>query len=125
MFTVPAVFTSCSKEDSDPDSGSPLNGGEVVIDLSASKYAALGSNGGFVYEGNIIIIRVSMSSYIAFSKICTHEQCTVTFNSTNNQLPCPCHGSLFDINGNVLNGPAVSPLKKYSVTLSNNQLTIK
>jgi cytochrome b6-f complex iron-sulfur subunit len=125
LFSTPLLFNSCSKEDTEPDPGPNNGGGELVIDLSDSKYADLGSDGGFVYAGNIIIIRLSSSSYIALSKICTHEQCTVSYNNSTGQLPCPCHGSVFNTNGNVLNGPAVNPLKKYSVTLSNNKLTIK
>jgi len=126
LFSAPLLFNSCSKEDTEPGPGSPNNGdGELVIDLSDSKYSALGSDGGFAYAGDIIIIRISSSSYIAFSKICTHQQYTVSYNKSTGQMSCPGHGSLFDTNGNVLKGPAVNPLKKYSVTLSNNKLTIK
>jgi cytochrome b6-f complex iron-sulfur subunit len=126
LLTAPVIFNSCSKEDTEPEPGSPNNGGsEVVVDLSDAKYSVLGSDGGYVYVGNIIVIRISSGSYIALSKICTHQQCTVTYNNSTGQLPCPCHGSVYDANGNVLNGPAVNPLTKYSVILSNNKLTIK
>lgn len=127
LLTVPILFNSCSKEDDEPDPGpgNPGGGEGVVVDLADAKYAALAADGGFVYVGDIIVIRVSATSYIALSKICTHQQCTVSYNSSTGRLPCPCHGSLFDSSGNVLNGPATSPLKKYSVTLANNKLIIK
>ncbi len=127
LLTVPVLFNSCSKDDDDPDlgPGNPGGGDGVIVDLADAKFAALGTNGGYEYAGDIIVIRISATSYIALSKICTHEQCVVTYNSSTGRLPCPCHGSLYDSNGTVLNGPATSPLKKYSVTLANNKLTIK
>ena len=125
LFSAPILLNSCSKEDTEPEPGPNNGGGELVIDLSDSKYSNLGSDGGFVYAGDIIVIRISSSSYIALSKICTHQQYTVSYNKSTGQLLCPGHGSVFTTNGSVVNGPAVNPLKKYSVTLSNNKLTIK
>jgi Rieske Fe-S protein len=36
----------------------------------------------------------------------------------NMQFHCPCHGSLFDFNGNVLGGPAPLPLDHYALCLT-------
>jgi len=44
------------------------------------------------------------------SATCTHANCVVQWNAFETCWDCPCHGSQFSIDGEVLNGPAVSPL---------------
>ena len=56
----------------------------------------------------------------AMSKLCTHQTCLL-----NNNLECPCHGSVFSSNGNVLKGPAVKNLPYFKLNIdSSRQISV-
>jgi Rieske Fe-S protein len=68
-----------------------------------------------------IVTRLTSSSAVCFSAICTHMGCTVA--PKGEELDCPCHGSRFNIKtGAVLNGPASAPLAKIPVTVSDGKV---
>jgi glycine/D-amino acid oxidase-like deaminating enzyme/nitrite reductase/ring-hydroxylating ferredoxin subunit len=56
------------------------------------------------------VYRAEDGSVVERSAVCTHVGCIVHWNSFEKCWDCPCHGSQFQPDGTVLNGPAVSPL---------------
>jgi Rieske Fe-S protein len=84
---------------------------------------ALNSNETFDNRG-IIVLRTSTSGVRALSRVCTHQGQSVIINSSANNLLCPSHNSIFDLNGNVISGPASGSLTKYNATLSGSIITI-
>lgn len=67
------------------------------------------------------LLHPSAGSFVAFSAICTHQGCPVQFVGPG--FRCPCHGSTFDQNGQVLTGPASSPLPSIPVKVTNGEVT--
>jgi glycine/D-amino acid oxidase-like deaminating enzyme/nitrite reductase/ring-hydroxylating ferredoxin subunit len=51
----------------------------------------------------------------AVSLRCTHLGCLLRFNGAERSWDCPCHGSRFGVDGEVLEGPAVHPLRQREV----------
>ena len=49
---------------------------------------------------------------VAFSPVCTHLGCLVSWNNNVRQFLCPCHGGKYDISGNVISGPPPKPLTR-------------
>ncbi len=65
-------------------------------------------------EGGFFLIAEAAGIY-AVTSICTHHGCTVHLEE-NKSFACPCHDSEYDLQGNVLQGPAKLPLKHFEVT---------
>ncbi len=68
--------------------------------------------GGILRRGlsKIAVYRDEKGDVIERSATCTHMGCVVHWNSFERCWDCPCHGSQFAVDGQVLNGPAVRPL---------------
>jgi Rieske Fe-S protein len=73
--------------------------------------------------GVFLVARTGATTFTAIDATCTHEGCTV--NSVNGAVyVCPCHGSRYNRNGQVVNGPARASLRQYSTSFANDTLTI-
>jgi Rieske Fe-S protein len=72
----------------------------------------------------MLLYRQSESTVKVYSRNCTHAGCPIGGFSSSGISSCQCHGSMFDTNGNVVNGPAAIPLNQYSATISENIITI-
>jgi Rieske Fe-S protein len=72
-------------------------------------------------NGQGAILRQGLSKVAAYrddrgelqlhSSSCTHIGCQLHFNSFERTWDCPCHGSIFGVDGQPLNAPAISPLQ--------------
>jgi glycine/D-amino acid oxidase-like deaminating enzyme/nitrite reductase/ring-hydroxylating ferredoxin subunit len=65
--------------------------------------------------GKTGVFRAEDGSLHSVSLRCTHLGCLLRFNAAERSWDCPCHGSRFDVDGTVLEGPATRPLPRKSV----------
>jgi glycine/D-amino acid oxidase-like deaminating enzyme/nitrite reductase/ring-hydroxylating ferredoxin subunit len=59
----------------------------------------------------VAVYRATDGVFHERSAFCTHLGCVVRWNSLEATWDCPCHGSRFQVDGHVVNGPANSPLE--------------
>lgn len=126
LLVVPSVLESCTKAPTDPGNNPGGNppGTKINLDLTLAENASLNTAGGSKIVQSILIANTTGSSFIALSSICTHQGCTVGYNSGANNIQCPCHGSVYATSGSVITGPAPSALQSYPVSKAGNILTI-
>ena len=55
-------------------------------------------------------VKQAKGDVTVFSPICTHLGCGYHWDGGSQQFKCPCHGSVFDVSGRVVGGPAPRPL---------------
>jgi len=58
------------------------------------------------------LYREEDGNLLAHKAHCTHMGCPLKYNEAEISFDCPCHGSRFSVQGEVLNGPAKYPLEK-------------
>ena len=141
FYCLGTTMTACGSKDDDPDPDpNPNPGGgtgftgtttgsniDFTIDLTNSANSKIKTAGGSQIYGNVLVALSTTGSYVALSKICTHEGNTVGYRKAENDIQCPVHLSEFTLTGAVKQGPAASPLTAYKTTLSadGNTLTVK
>ena len=124
FFVLPAALVSCEKDDGPGDVNGNNGGDKIEVNMDEARYSGLLTTGGFVVVSDIIVANVGNNEFVALSSVCTHQGCTISYDSGNTNFPCPCHGSVFNTNGGVVNGPALTALKKYNVSRTGNTLFI-
>ena len=61
--------------------------------------------------GKLAVYKNTHGELVTLSPVCTHLGCLVNWNTTQKSWDCACHGSRFDPQGRVLNGPATAALE--------------
>jgi cytochrome b6-f complex iron-sulfur subunit len=69
-----------------------------------------------------VLVHLQSGDFVAYSAVCTHQRCKVAYR--NNQLACPCHGSVFNpaSGAEVVNGPAQRPLPEVPVEVRGGEV---
>ena len=109
----------------------PDKNGNGVIRFSNPKYPEILLGQGQIINGNgIIIYRGDLYEYEVYDITCTYraqtDYCRLNRSDFEGLYECPCCDSKFLVNsnGDVFQGPAAMPLKRYSCFINNNALII-
>jgi len=128
-LTFPCV-QGCSKDDAPAGiiKEEPTNV-DFTIDLNSSEAANLMSNGGFILQNDVVIVRNLEGNFVAASQICSHQGYDqVRFQSVDGGIfYCDVHGSRFEQDGTPLNqvdGNPAKALKVYMIEVSDNILRV-
>lgn len=70
-------------------------------------------------EGRFYLVRTE-EGLLAVHKVCTHLDCLLGWDEQNGRYLCPCHGSQFAPDGQVLSGPAERSLNRFVVRLTTD-----
>jgi cytochrome b6-f complex iron-sulfur subunit len=128
LVVFPALCSGCT--DSSPSLVDLPAVANNAIAIPLQDFPQLMNVGGSVvgksagYANPIVVARVQGDMYAALDAICTHQRCTVAYNALNRTLDCPCHGSTYEENGAVINGPAPRPLTTFPAHSDGTTLTI-
>lgn len=68
------------------------------------------------YNGRKVgVYKDDKGDYFCINPVCRHLKCALSFNEAEKTWDCQCHGSRYDIKGNILEGPTVLPLEKIRI----------
>ena len=73
----------------------------------------------WIDDQRVWIVRTEKGIYALIAK-CTHLGCTPTWFEPENRFMCPCHGTNFSREGDVISGPAPKPLFRAAITLADD-----
>jgi menaquinol-cytochrome c reductase iron-sulfur subunit len=76
-------------------------------------------------ERTVWLVKKPDNSVTAYSPNCPHLGCGYRWVAADQRFACPCHGSVFDINGKVLSGPAPRPLDTIETRVEGGKLLVK
>jgi len=70
------------------------------------------------------VVKQADNQIVAFGPQCTHLGCAYHWEERENEFLCPCHASLFSIDGKVVSGPAPRPLDRYETRIEGTKLLV-
>ncbi len=70
------------------------------------------------------VVKLPNGDVVAYGPQCTHLGCAYRWDEGKSEFLCPCHSSLFSIEGAVLSGPAPRPLDRFDTRVEGGKLRI-
>lgn len=106
----------------------PVRVREGHVRLPLADHPGLRRPGGFLKlrtrsaGRTLYVLTLETGGYAALSPVCTHQGCTVDVQSRH--LVCPCHGSTYTREGEVVRGPAPLPLRRFPLRVEAEDVLV-
>jgi Rieske Fe-S protein len=97
--------------------GSAAPAGKVI-----AKTADVPVGSGVIVD-EVVVTQPTAGVFKGFSSTCTHKGCTVD-KIADGTIDCPCHGSKYNLDGTVANGPAQKPLPAENITVQGDSIVL-
>lgn len=123
LTTAVAACTTYGKKPEAPTTDAPATGGTAAAGTDVLARTADVPIGGGVIVGEVVLTQASAGDFKGFSSTCTHAGCTLN-EVADGTINCPCHGSKFNLDGSVANGPATKPLEAKPVTVQGDSIIV-
>jgi menaquinol-cytochrome c reductase iron-sulfur subunit len=75
-------------------------------------------------KGTAWVVKQADGGIVAFGPQCTHLGCAYHWEEGKNDFLCPCHSSVFSVDGKVVSGPAPRPLDRFDVQVKGSKLLL-
>jgi menaquinol-cytochrome c reductase iron-sulfur subunit len=75
-------------------------------------------------KSTVWVVKLADQQVVAYGPQCTHLGCAYHWDEGKNEFVCPCHSSLFSIDGKVVSGPAPRPLDRYETRIQGTKLLL-
>lgn len=70
------------------------------------------------------VVKLSDNRVVAYAPQCTHLGCAYHWDDEKDEFICPCHNSVFSLEGKVLEGPAPRPLDRFQSRIEKSHLML-
>jgi menaquinol-cytochrome c reductase iron-sulfur subunit len=70
------------------------------------------------------VVKFANNQVVAYAPQCTHLGCAYHWDQGKTEFVCPCHNSIFSIDGKVQDGPAPRPLDRFQTKIEGKQLLV-
>lgn len=110
---------SSTVEASTPAAGTSTAAASPKI-IATTEQVPVGS--GVIIDG-VVLTQPTPGVFNGFSAICTHQGCKLD-QVADGTIDCPCHGSKFNLDGSVANGPATLPLSAKPISVQGDSIVL-
>ena len=77
----------------------------------------------YFHEARLFLVNAN-GNYFALSQKCPHLGCRVPFCESSGRFECPCHGSVYDLAGEYIQGPAPRGMDRYPRSVDGDALVV-